>query len=264
MPNLLKGLIFDSHGRLMTPKHGTKKTGIRFRYYVCSAAAREDPHAPPAFGNLPAHDAEQVVINALRGLLMDGERLCGLAGEARQDVFVDHGRHRLTALDAAPPGEVARLIRSLVARVEVHDDHVKTYLNRPAFITYLCTSKTTLPHEELSLKDAIELKTKVCLRRFKRQMRLTVTDHTIDQHPLGPNPSILKALARAYVWNKGLRDGTIPSIRELCRQENFNERYVMRILKLAYLSPKQTEKLLAGKHGDKVLGEIISEAGLVW
>jgi len=45
MPSLLAGLLWDGHGRRMTPGHATKR-GKRYRYYVSQAGGNTDRTAP--------------------------------------------------------------------------------------------------------------------------------------------------------------------------------------------------------------------------
>lgn len=60
--------------------------------------------------------------------------------------------------------------------------------------------------------------------------------------------SMIKALARAYRWQRMLLDGTHASIDDLARAEKITSSFVSRVLRLAFLSPTIVEAILDGKH----------------
>jgi hypothetical protein len=61
--------------------------------------------------------------------------------------------------------------------------------------------------------------------------------------------SLVKALARAYRWQKLLENGTYASIAELARAEQINDSYVSRLLRLTLLAPEIVEAILDGRQG---------------
>jgi hypothetical protein len=61
-----------------------------------------------------------------------------------------------------------------------------------------------------------------------------------------PDGTLVKALARAWRWQRGLDDGMYASVSEIGDAENISKSYVSRILRLALLSPDITEAILGG------------------
>ena len=61
-----------------------------------------------------------------------------------------------------------------------------------------------------------------------------------------PDGTLVKALARAWRWQKMLDDGGYTTIREMADAEGINRSYVSRILRLALLAPDIIERILAG------------------
>lgn len=61
------------------------------------------------------------------------------------------------------------------------------------------------------------------------------------------NEGLIKAVAQAYGWCKALEAGAYPTVKELAVQKNLSERYVWKILRLAYLSPAIVEAVLDGR-----------------
>ena len=80
-------------------------------------------------------------------------------------------------------------------------------------------------------------------------------DQSVDRAPgarlTGPHrdsSTPVKALARAWRWQRMLDDGVYASISEIGDAENISKSYVSRILRLALLAPDIIEAILAGTH----------------
>jgi hypothetical protein len=61
-----------------------------------------------------------------------------------------------------------------------------------------------------------------------------------------PDSTLIKALARAWRWQRMLDDGVYTSVTEIGEAENISKSYVSRILRLALLAPDIVERILAG------------------
>jgi hypothetical protein len=62
-----------------------------------------------------------------------------------------------------------------------------------------------------------------------------------------PDGTLVKALARAWRWQKLLDDGVYASVSDIGDAENISKSYVSRILRLALLAPDVVDALLAGR-----------------
>ena len=62
-----------------------------------------------------------------------------------------------------------------------------------------------------------------------------------------PNGTLVKALARAWRWQRMLDDGVYTSVSEIGDAENISKSYVSRILRLALMAPDIIEAILAGR-----------------
>jgi hypothetical protein len=67
-----------------------------------------------------------------------------------------------------------------------------------------------------------------------------------------PDGTLVKALARAWRWQRMLDDGLYASVSEIGGTENISKSYVSRILRLALLAPDIVEAILEGRT-DQVL-----------
>ena len=61
-----------------------------------------------------------------------------------------------------------------------------------------------------------------------------------------PDGTLLKALARAWGWQRMLDEGVHTSVSEIGDAEGISKSYVSRILRLALLAPNIVEQILGG------------------
>jgi DNA invertase Pin-like site-specific DNA recombinase len=123
-PALLRGLLFGSDGRAMSPTHTLKK-GRLYRYYVSQSVLRGAPNDAP-HRRLPAAEIEGLVMAQVRALLRQPEIVVGTWRAARAeapDLTEAEVREALGRLDPVWgelfPGEQERIVRLLVERVTV-------------------------------------------------------------------------------------------------------------------------------------------------
>ena len=67
-----------------------------------------------------------------------------------------------------------------------------------------------------------------------------------------PDGTLIKALARAWRWQRMLDDGIYTTVSDIGDSENISKSYVSRILRLALLAPDIFEAILEGRT-DQVL-----------
>jgi DNA invertase Pin-like site-specific DNA recombinase len=123
---LLRGLIFDSDGRAMSPSHSRGRGGQMYRSYVSQAVLKGGAMERPAIARLPAGEIEAAFIAQVRALLRQPEVVLGAWRAARAsapDMTEDEARLALERLDPLWeelfPAERARIVRLLVDRVDV-------------------------------------------------------------------------------------------------------------------------------------------------
>ena len=69
------------------------------------------------------------------------------------------------------------------------------------------------------------------------------------------DPHILKALGRAWAWRRRLETGEAATIHDIAEAEKVTDRFVSRMLRLAYLSPDVLERLVISR--DPLLVSVI-------
>jgi site-specific DNA recombinase len=132
-PALLKGLIFGTDGRAMTPTH-TRKGGRLYRFYVAAGLLKGDlPRG--VVRRVPAGEIEAAVVDQLRAMLRSPEIIVATWRAARSgiaDVSEADVREALEQLDLLWdelfPGEQARIVQLLVERVDIDPEGMNVRL----------------------------------------------------------------------------------------------------------------------------------------
>ncbi|WP_291297695.1 recombinase family protein [Elioraea sp.] len=126
-PALLKGLIFGTDGRALSPTHARKR-GRLYRYYVAQRALKGDPD-DSIVRRISAAEIEGAVMTQLRAMLLQPEIVVGTWQAGRRDIpdlterEVREALSHLTPLwDELCPSEQQRIVRLLVERVTVGHD----------------------------------------------------------------------------------------------------------------------------------------------
>ncbi len=79
------------------------------------------------------------------------------------------------------------------------------------------------------------------------------------------DPALVKALARAFRWQRMLDDGRYGSISEMARAERIERGYLGKMLQLTLLAPDVVERVLAGCSGGELgLNYLIDRVPAVW
>ena len=58
------------------------------------------------------------------------------------------------------------------------------------------------------------------------------------------DPHVLRAIARAWNWRRQLDTGTASTIQDIAATANVSDRFVSRMMRLAYLAPDVLEKIV--------------------
>jgi hypothetical protein len=87
---------------------------------------------------------------------------------------------------------------------------------------------------------------------------------TAPRHVATPvDPSLLKALGRAFRWKRLLDDGTYVSVSEIARVEKLDRTYVGDVLRLTLLGPDLIGAILDGNR-DITLPSLLRPLSAIW
>ncbi len=94
--------------------------------------------------------------------------------------------------------------------------------------------------------DELTLRIPARLKLCSGEMRLVIPPEQARDLRPRPNATLIKALTREHRWKERLFSGGAPSTSAIAKEEGVTERYVSRILRLAFLPPDIVEAILDG------------------
>ena len=156
---LLKGIVFGSDGRAMSPFQTAKQNGRRYRYYVPQRDIKEHAGAS-GLPRMPAAELESAVLEQLRGHLRSPDVVRDVLPQAQKydptldEAIVTVAMKRLDDVwDQLFPAEQMRIVRLLVRQVNVSPNNMSMDLH-PTGIQRLLLE---LHHKKLEPELATEL-----------------------------------------------------------------------------------------------------------
>ena len=93
---------------------------------------------------------------------------------------------------------------------------------------------------------------RVLKRDGRKEMVLPSNTPEGAAQPRKTDNTLVKALARAFLWKRMLASGEFATIAELAEREGIAPSYMTRVLRLTLLAPVIIEAILDGKHGPAV------------
>lgn len=102
----------------------------------------------------------------------------------------------------------------------------------------------------MPLPDSAVVTIKVPFAVCKRGGRkLVLSPDGAPMPPAAPyvDTTLVKAIARAFRWQKMLETGRYATIKEIAKAEKINPSYVSRVLRLTLLAPAIVEAILSGQ-----------------
>jgi DNA invertase Pin-like site-specific DNA recombinase len=156
---LLKGIVFGSDGRAMSPFQTAKQNGRRYRYYVPQRDIKEHAGAS-GLPRMPAAELESAVLEQLRGHLRSPDMVRDVLPQAQKydptldEAIVTVAMKRLDDVwDQLFPAEQMRIVRLLVRQVNVSPNNMSMDLH-PTGIQRLVLE---LHHKKLQPESATEM-----------------------------------------------------------------------------------------------------------
>lgn len=235
--SLLTGILFDQTGNRFTPSHAAKG-GRRYRYYVSQSGRSEAVR-------FPASEIEHVVVSEIRQLLESPQRLLDAlrngSGEAVGLQAVISNLNRRVLINSEKPESI---VRRIVTRVVIQADRIQIHVDRKVLLSLITGDLVTQGYDQNLVLEA-----KAQLLKRRGQIRLVLPPDSPLAKPLEV-PSLIRAIAKAHDWVDQIQKGSALSQREIASSIGVNERYVSRILPLAFLAPEITEMILEGRQPD--------------
>jgi site-specific DNA recombinase len=240
--SLLTGLLFDREGNRFIPTH-SNKVGKRYRYYVSQAASRRG--SMTSLLRIPAEEIEGLVLSQLKSLIHSPERLLGILNvPSATPSFVKELVRASETFAGKSDGVLRELLRTITKTVIVAADSVEMHISRSATMQSLLGERKAAEASS-SAEDVAKLEIRAAIARCGGEIRLLLPPGTAGGRHR-PAPALARAVARAHQWVERILLGDASHQREIAREAGLNERYVSRIISLAFLAADLTEAILNG------------------
>ena len=82
------------------------------------------------------------------------------------------------------------------------------------------------------------------IRKRNGRPKILPPDDVIAREGRNQDPHVLRAIARAWSWRRQLETGAASTILDIAAAEKVSDRFVSRMMRLAYLSPEVLEYLV--------------------
>jgi hypothetical protein len=257
-PSLLSGILFDPQGVRFTPTHAVKN-GKRYRYYRSQAAIQHGDQ-PPELARIPAQDLETLILSQIAGLLASPERCAADLDGPEKEIAAARAAHLAKRCPELETSERHEFIRKIVGRVVVGSATVWIDIDRRKLL------KTLLDHgpefQPAGKQHIIKLSADFLSLHRGRQIHLVPPNGPSSEGT--PVPSLINAVARAYLWYEQIMAGEVETLRDLARGAGVTTAYVTRILQCAFLSPKIVELVLSGQHQPNLILARLLKLPLDW
>ena len=98
-------------------------------------------------------------------------------------------------------------------------------------------------------KDIISIKVPIKIKRYGGKKMMILPEGAESTPPQQkPDETMVKALSKAFFWQKQIDQGQYRSIDDLASKKKINASYVSRILRLNLLAPQIKQAILDGTH----------------
>ncbi|PZO90761.1 MAG: hypothetical protein DI623_05730 [Sphingomonas sanxanigenens] len=233
--SLLAGIIYDGLGRAMTPSHASKGSR-RYRYYV----TRQPTSAAPAW-RIPGHDIEQIVIERIRGFLLDENhiaRLAALADPAQIEPAV------AAAVKLADDPKLLMVAPQFgLQRVDVEEESLKIRIGEERLLQALGMAVAD------DRKNVITLATQIGKVRRGHEIKLVIQGAGWEAPVERDRDTRLATLVTEALE---LRDIILARpgepLHQIAKQLGKCRKHIGQILPLAWLAPNILEAIAQGHH----------------
>jgi site-specific DNA recombinase len=263
-PSLLSGKLFDANGVRFTPTHAVK-SAKRYRYYTSQTVIRQSGNKPK-ITRFPAQELEQFVASQVHLLLQAPDKCtAGMKDSQSRGVAEERAKDLAQKWLELTTSKQHEFLRNILRRVTINQTTVWIEIDKARLLaTLLDQDSKDFPSLYNRRCDILKLNTEFQVLRRRGELRMISPDcgSCFEETP---EPSLVKAVARARDWYERIVAGEFNNIRQLSGKVSLTRRYVRRILQCANLSPRIIEAVLAGKHTPHLtLKEILYSASLNW
>ncbi len=246
-PSLVAGLLVDEFGNKLTATHAVKD-GKRYRYYTSKPSAARGSHNQPVSAyRIPASEIEAIVSREIATFLRDASRLTDALGieKSKPEVIArarSVGVQLASEIDASLPGSLAETMSEIVESVALAQGNVAISLKQRELRARLL-GRVDEPDEGAA---PIEIAIAVQIARYGMANRLVVEGANSSREGGVSDEPLIRAIACGRAWFDELASGKASSFGEIAERVGVTDRYVSRMVDLAFLAPDVVETMLNG------------------
>jgi len=214
----LRNILFDESGNSLRGTFTQKKKSRRYRYYVSAPMLGHGDKATSSLIRIPAQAIEQIIEDRVRTLLT----IPGQTPVERRD------------------------ITSCIQRCVVSRSQIRMTIN----VENRSVDMSRIQHDADTIErigDQVTLIVATKLGRNGIRHAMTMPDGKSVLTAQKPNQLLLRNLTQAHDWRRLLSEGKGHSVQSIAKANNCNQRYVRKLLQLAYLAPDIVEAILDGR-----------------
>jgi DNA invertase Pin-like site-specific DNA recombinase len=248
-PSLLAGIIYDGHGRRMSPSHAVKQ-GKRYRYYITHAS--ELTEGSPSAWRLPAHDVEQAVIQQVTTLFGDRRHLRSLLpdGDVQQIAAMLERAQKAGSQLGTPYGRKA-IIMNIVKHVRIERDRISIAIDSPALLRQLGVEPT-------SLSDPVMIRAQAQKIRRGNETRLILESGSSSKR----DERLIALLTEARSIGREVADNPGRTVADLAKQASRCRKRLAQLIRLNWLAPDIVQAIVDGTQPVRLTATTLLNADL--
>lgn len=103
------------------------------------------------------------------------------------------------------------------------------------------------------------------IRKRNGRPKILPPDEVTLRDGRAQDPHVLRAIARAWNWRRQLERGDVATLSDLAGDEGLSDRYVSRLMRLAWLAPDVLERLVVHREPSTIsIYDLCFVASLPW
>jgi hypothetical protein len=158
-----------------------------------------------------------------------------------------------------------------VRRIIILENNIEVRISRRGLREVLEKGDTFVPagldprHKSVDADDLTCLTIEAKLKRSGGEVHLVIPPNSIGASVLQPNPSLMKAVARARDWYERVLQGKASNQKSLTLYARATRRYIDKVFPCAFLAPDIVEAILEGRQPrDLTFKKLCSNISLSW
>lgn len=113
--------------------------------------------------------------------------------------------------------------------------------------------------------ETIRVVIPLTIRKRNGRPKILPPDDVDARNGRTQDPHVLRAIARAWSWRRQLESGAASTIQDIAAAEKISDRFVGRMIRLAYLSPSVLETLVITRKPPAIsINDLMAVAELPW